>query len=74
MSSHPALALFACGFESGSLRIFDIDRTCVCEVYNQFSIPLTNVLYSSDSKILLTAAKDGYMSIHNAKNQHQPIK
>lgn len=70
MSSHPALALFSCGFESGSLRVFDIDRTQVCEVYNQFSVPLTNILYSSDSRILLTAAKDGYISIHNAKNQH----
>lgn len=34
VSSHPSLGLFACGFESGSLRIFDIDRTCVCEIYN----------------------------------------
>jgi len=40
----------------------------VCEVYSQFSVPLTNILYSSDSRILLTAAKDGYISIHNAKN------
>ena len=27
ISSHPSLALFACGFESGSLRIFEIDST-----------------------------------------------
>jgi hypothetical protein len=68
VSSHPELALFACGFESGSLRIFDIDRTCVCEVYNQFNIPLTVVLYSGDAWLLIASAKDGYIAIHNAKN------
>lgn len=34
LSAHPELALFACGFESGTLRIFDIDNTRVCEVYS----------------------------------------
>lgn len=74
VSSHPSLGLFACGFESGSLRIFDIDQTKVCEEYNPFHIPLVCCVYSSDSKLLLASAKDGYISVHNARFQHQPIK
>lgn len=74
VSSHPQLALFACGFESGTLRIFDIERTKVCEVFSQFNLPLCELTYSSDARLLLTAAKDGYIAIHNAKLQHQPIK
>lgn len=74
VSSHPSLPLFACGFESGTLRIFDIERTKVCEVYSQFNLPLCQLVYSSDSRLLVTAAKDGYLAIHNVKLQHQPIK
>ena len=43
-------------------------------MFKQFKIPLTNCVYSSDSWLLVTAAKDGYIAIHNAQNQHQPIK
>jgi len=74
VSSHPTLPLFACGFESGTLRIFDIERTKVCEVYSQFNLPLCDLVYSSDERLLLTAAKDGYLALHNVKLQHQPIK
>lgn len=74
VSSHPSLPLFACGFESGTLRIFDIERTKVCEVYSQFNLPLEELVYSSDSRLLITASKDGYLAIHNVKLQHQPIK
>ena len=34
VSAHPTLNLFACGFESGKMRIFDIDTT---EVVDEFS-------------------------------------
>ena len=74
VSSHPSLALFACGFESGKLRIFDIDKTCVGEVFNMFNVPITQVEYTSDSRLLLACSKDGFISIHNAQNEHQPIK
>lgn len=74
VSSHPSLPLFACGFESGSLRIFDIENTKVREVYSQFNLPLVDLTYSPDSRLLLTASKDGYLAIHNVALQHQPIK
>jgi WD40 repeat protein len=74
VSSHPSQPLFSCGFESGTLRVFDIERTKVCEIYSQFNLPLVELCYSSDSRLLLTASKDGYLAIHNVKLQHQPIK
>lgn len=40
VSTHPSSPLFACGFESGTLRIFDIERTKVAEVYSNFNLPL----------------------------------
>jgi len=74
VASHPSEPLFACGFESGSLRVFDIDNTKVIEIFNQFNLPLVACTYSSDSRLLVTAAKDGYIAVHNAKFNHQPIK
>jgi WD40 repeat protein len=65
---------FSCGFESGALRVFDIVNTCVCEEYNQFNLPILECAYSADSKLLVTVSKDGYVAVHNAKKQHQPIK
>lgn len=44
------------------------------EVYSQFNLPLVELVYSSDSRLLLTASKDGYLAVHNVKLQHQPIK
>lgn len=34
VSAHPNLAIFACGFESGKMRIFDIETT---EMLDEFS-------------------------------------
>ena len=75
VSSHPSKALFACGFESGSLRIFDIQETKVSELYKISKLPLMKVQYSSDSNLLITVAEDGFIGIHRVgKHDHQPIK
>lgn len=34
VAAHPTEQLFACGFESGIVRIFDIEKTNVREDYN----------------------------------------
>jgi len=34
VAAHPYLPLFSCGFESGVLRVFDIERTCVADEFS----------------------------------------
>jgi len=34
------MPLFACGFESGVMRVFDIERTCVADEFCQFNKPV----------------------------------
>lgn len=33
VAAHPSLPLFSCGFESGVLRVFDIEKTSVCDEF-----------------------------------------
>ena len=34
VAAHPSLPLFSCGFESGMMRVFDIERTCVADEFS----------------------------------------
>jgi len=31
VAAHPTLPIFSCGFQSGTMRVFDIEKTCVCD-------------------------------------------
>ena len=74
VAAHPQLPLFSCGFESGVMRVFDIDRTCVADEFSQFNKPLLKLKYSPNGDFLVTCCQDGGVAIHNARRQHLPIK
>jgi len=37
VAAHPTLPIFSCGFQSGSMRIFDIEKTCLADEFTQFN-------------------------------------
>jgi len=74
VSAHPTLSIFACGFESGKMRIFDIDTTEVVDEFSQFNKPLRSLSYDNSGKLLIACCADGSVAIHNAARQHLPIK
>ena len=74
VAAHPTLPLFSCGFESGVLRVFDIEKTCVCDEFVQFNKPLTKLAYSPKADLLVTCCEDGSVAVHNAARQHLPTK
>jgi WD40 repeat protein len=74
ISAHPHEPLFACGFESGKMRIFNIDSTEVIEEFSQFNKPLKALSYDNTGKLLIACCIDGAISIHNALRQHLPVK
>eukprot|EP01022_Parablepharisma_sp_SALTPOND_P017801 TRINITY_DN2893_c0_g1_i1.p1 TRINITY_DN2893_c0_g1~~TRINITY_DN2893_c0_g1_i1.p1 ORF type:complete len:1515 (+),score=148.49 TRINITY_DN2893_c0_g1_i1:576-5120(+) len=67
----PGKGFFACGFESGCLRIFDIERTSVIGEYRMFDKPLIYAKYIDN--YLVTLAGDGSIAIHNA-NTYDAVK
>jgi len=46
VAAHPNLPIFAAGFESGTMRIFDIEKTAVNDEFTQFNQHLTKMAYS----------------------------
>ena len=74
VAAHPSEGIFAVGFKSGSLRLFDIDRTTVIMDFKHFDTPLTTLIYMMSVNLLFTMANDGSVCFHNASLQHQPIK
>jgi len=62
----PNKQIFACGFESGCLRIFDIERTSVIGEYRMFDKALVDLKYLKDC--LLTLAVDGSIAVHNTSS------
>lgn len=74
VAAHPSLPIFSCGFQSGAMRIFDIEETCVSDEFNQFSKPIRRLAYSPNGEILVTCCEDGSVSVHNARRQHLPTK
>jgi WD40 repeat protein len=56
VSAHPTLPIFACGFESGKMRIFDIDSTEVTDEFSQFNKPLRSLSYDNTGKLLVACA------------------
>jgi len=74
VAAHPSLPLFSCGFESGVMRVFDIERTCVADEFCQFNKPLVKIAYSPQGDLLVSCCVDGGVAIHNPRRQHLPIK
>jgi WD40 repeat protein len=66
ISAHPSEPIFACGFHSGKMRIFDIETTEVTDEFSQFKKPLTSLKYDNTGRYLVTCSEDGSVSIHNA--------
>jgi len=74
VAAHPTLPIFSCGFQSGAMRIFVIEDTCVSDEFNIFKKPIKCLAYSPNGEILVTCCEDGSVSIHNARRQHLPTK
>jgi WD40 repeat protein len=59
VAAHPQQSIFACGFESGKMRIFDIDTTEVLDEFSQFNKPLKSLRYDNSGKLLIACCQDG---------------
>lgn len=64
---------FVCGFNSGAIRVFDLQKTSVTEEYMVSDKPISVIRYLSKAHLLVTVAEDGGLTFFNA-NSHQLIK
>ena len=73
-SFHPTIDLFACGFRSGYLRLFDVPSTAVKDEFLQHESSILVVTHSGDGKLLLTASEDAQFCLYDAARKYQPVK
>ena len=70
----PKELFFACGFSSGILKIFDLEKTEVLYECKPFKSSLNNLLYIQNDKLLVTMSAQGNISIHDSSNNYIQIK
>ena len=70
----PKELFFACGFASGILKIFDLEKTEVLYECKPFKSSLNNLLYIQNDKLLVTMSAQGNISIHDSSNNYIQIK
>ena len=70
----PKDLFFACGFSSGILKIFDLEKTEVLYECKPFKSSLNNLLYIQNDKLLVTMSAQGNLSIHDSSNNYIQIK
>jgi len=67
VSAHPNKLFFAGGFQSGALRIFDIERMCIAEELQYYQTPLKLVKYSVDGRVLVGVDHNCVYTVFNAE-------
>ena len=70
----PKELFFACGFSSGILKIFDLEKTEVLYECKPFKSSLNNLLYIQNDKLLVTMSSQGNISILDCSNNYIQIK
>ena len=70
----PKELYFACGFNSGILKIFNLEKTEVLYECKPFKSSLNNLLYIQNDKLLVTMSAQGNISIHDCSNNYIQIK
>lgn len=70
----PNNSTFACGFNSGILKIFDLDKTSILYESKSFNTPIKHLKYIQKDSYLISMNSQGHMSIHDCSNNYIQIK
>ena len=71
---HPTEYAIACGFDDGSMRVFDIASTSLLEEYTQHSGQLVDLLYANSGERLYSAGTDGVLVVYDVVHSYQPSR
>ena len=70
----PTQLMFSCGFASGIIKVFDLEKTEILYECKPFQSSVTNLQYIQKDKFLISMSAQGNMSIHDAGNDYIQIK
>jgi len=70
----PKILIFACGFVSGIIKVFDLEKTEILYESKPFQSEVKNLLYIQNDNFLICMSGQGNMSIHDATNNHVQVR
>jgi WD40 repeat protein len=70
----PMKNIFACGFTSGVLKIFDLENIAILYECKSFNLPITQIEFIQNDAYLISMNSQGHMSIHDTYNNFMQIK
>ena len=71
---HPTLHTLSVGFQSGMLRVFDVETTTTLFERNQRVVPMSTILYSPNGDRLYCSALDGHLCIYSVHSGYILLK
>ena len=66
--------ILACGFSSGTLKIFDLETTSVLYECRAFNSSISKLAFIQNSSILVSLSSAGHVSLHDATSEFIQIK
>jgi WD40 repeat protein len=70
----PNKNIFACGFHSGLLKVFDLENITILYECKAFNLPITNLEFIQNDNYLISMNSQGHISIHDTYNSFIQIK
>lgn len=74
MSFYPLALYFACGFESGAIRIFEIESTAVKDEFVNHETKIMKIAHSRNGKYGLSISEDGTVVFYDVSKQYKALK
>src|SRR5690606_31639373 len=70
----PNKNIFACGFQSGVLKVFDLENTTILYECKVFNTPINQLEFIQNDNYLISVNSQGHISIHDTYNNFIQIK
>lgn len=70
----PNKMIFACGFTSGLIKVFDLDKTTIIYEGKAFNSSIKHLKFIQKDSLLISMNSQGNMSIHDCNNNFIQIK
>ncbi|XP_029431995.1 WD repeat-containing protein 90 isoform X2 [Rhinatrema bivittatum] len=70
---HPLRQVFACGFSSGIVRIFNVAASALLVEHKQHRGSITGLAFSPDGDLLYSVCSQGSLALYNATERDFPV-
>ncbi|XP_070579992.1 WD repeat-containing protein 90-like isoform X2 [Ptychodera flava] len=74
LTYHPSLQVFACGFDNGCVRVFNVATTSLLAEHRQHRAKVTGLMYSPNGNYLYSCGALGSIALYDAESGYQLIR